>query len=108
MTPLSLVAAILVWQWPEPHQYIWLIAIGVLSTGSLLIGTQALKEGDMNVLLPLDFFKLIWASIIGYVFFSEVPSIYTWIGGSMIFASATYIAYRESKVSNENTVKTAI
>lgn len=108
MTPLSLVAAILVWQWPEPHQYIWLIAIGVLSTCSLLIGTQALKEGDMNVLLPLDFFKLIWASIIGYVFFSEIPSIFTWIGGFMIFASATYIAYRESKVSNENIVKTTI
>ena len=97
MTPMSFAAAVFVWQWPDPRQIIWLIAIGVLSTGSQLIGTQAIKEGDINVLLPLDFFKLIWSSIIGFVFFSEIPSVFTWMGGTMIFASATYIAYRESK-----------
>jgi drug/metabolite transporter (DMT)-like permease len=105
MTPMSLAAAVFVWHWPEPHQIIWLIVIGMLSTGSQLIGTQALKEGDMNVLLPLDFFKLIWSSIIGYAFFSEIPSIYTWLGGTMIFASVTYIACRESKFSKAKTAQ---
>ncbi len=107
MTPMSFAAAAFVWQWPDPHQYIWLIAIGVLSTGSQLVGTQAIKEGDINVLLPLDFFKLIFASIIGFIFFSEIPSIFTWIGGTMIFASATYIAYRESKASRTVVAQTA-
>ncbi len=101
MTPMSLAAAIFVWQWPDPRQIVWLIALGVLSTGAQLIGSQAIKEGDMNVLLPLDFFKLIWSSIIGFVFFSEIPSIFTWAGGAMIFASATYIAYRESKLGRQ-------
>ena len=107
MTPMSLAAAVFVWDWPEPHQIIWLIMIRVLSTGSQLIGTQALKEGDMNVLLPLDFFKLIWSSIISYVFFSEIPGIYTWIGGTMIFAGATYIAFRESKFGRPTAIQTA-
>ena len=43
----------------------------------------------------MDFFRLVWASIFGFVLFAEVPDIFTWIGGIMIFAGATYIAVRE-------------
>ena len=46
--------------------------------------------------MPVDFVRLIWVSIIGYFAFSEVPDLFTWIGGAIIFASALYIAYRES------------
>ena len=57
--------------------------------------TQALKEGEATIVLSLDFFKLIWAAILGYWLFGEHPDRYIWIGGIMIFMSATYIAYRE-------------
>ena len=83
-------------------------AFGVVALiGLAYVGTQAIKEGDINVLLPLDFFKLIFASIIGYLVFSEIPSLFTWIGGTMIFASATFIAYRESKNSRTVFAQTA-
>jgi drug/metabolite transporter (DMT)-like permease len=49
--------------------------------------------------MPLDFTKLIWAALIGYLAFAEVPDIWTWVGGFIIFASSTYIAYRESRVA---------
>ena len=52
----------------------------------------------MSVVLPFDFSRLIWASALGFLFFAEIPSIWTWIGGSMIFAGATYIAIRESRI----------
>jgi drug/metabolite transporter (DMT)-like permease len=35
--------------------------------------------------------------LLGYVLFSEIPDIYTWVGGSMIFVSAVYIAIRAVK-----------
>ena len=62
-------------------------------------GLQAIKIGETNVVMPLDFSKLVWASLIGFVIFAEVPTIYTWIGGAMIFAAALYIAYRESQAA---------
>ncbi len=46
--------------------------------------------------MPVDFVRLIWVSIIGYYAFGEVPDLFTWIGGAIIFSSALYIAYRES------------
>ena len=99
MTPLSLLAALFVWQWPTWTHLLWLAAIGVIVTVSSLVFTQGIKEAEINVVTPLDFFRLIWIAAIGFVFYGEVPTIFTWIGGAMIFASATYIAYRESKLT---------
>ena len=42
---------------------------------------------------------LIWAAILGYLLFAEVPGAFIWLGGAMIFAAATYIAYRENQVA---------
>ena len=99
--PIALIAAMPVWQTPTLMQAGWLAAIGILASLANLTVAQAFKEADLTAVLPLDFTKLIWASIIGFVFFSEIPSIFTWAGGAMIFASATYIAYRESKLGRQ-------
>ena len=98
MTPLSLVPALLVWQWPDGMQWLWLMAMAVLGTGGQWLMTQALKEADTAVVMPFDFFKLIWASILGYAFFAEIPDQFTWLGGAMIFASALYITLREARL----------
>ncbi len=99
MTPLSFFAALFVWQWPTWTHLMWLGTIGLITTAATLGFTQAIKDSAINVVMPLDFFRLIWIAIIGFVFFGEIPTIFTWIGGAMIFSSATYIAYRESVLS---------
>jgi drug/metabolite transporter (DMT)-like permease len=45
--------------------------------------------------MPIDFCKLIWVAVIAYLAFGEVPGLYTWLGGAVIFSSTMYIAYRE-------------
>lgn len=95
LTPLSLIPAVFVWQWPSAEQYPWLILIAALGTSGHLFLNQALKLAETNVVMPVDFVRLIWVSIIGFYVFGEVPDLFTWIGGAMIFASALYIAYRE-------------
>jgi drug/metabolite transporter (DMT)-like permease len=95
--PLSLVQALLVWQWPSPEAWMWLLGIGVIGTASALMMTQAIKEAETSVVMPLFFFQLVWMSVIGFAVFGEIPSVFTWIGGAMIIASGTFIAYRESR-----------
>jgi drug/metabolite transporter (DMT)-like permease len=97
-TPLALMPALFVWQWPDGHQLLWLAGVGIVGTLSGFAVTQALKLAETNVITPLFYLQLVWAAAIGYVFFAEVPSIFTWVGGTMIFSSMAYIAYRESKV----------
>jgi drug/metabolite transporter (DMT)-like permease len=95
MIPLSLVPALFVWQWPAGQEWGWLIAIGVLGGIGQFGMTEALRQADTAVVMPIDFFKLIWVAVIAYLAFAERPDLYTWIGGSVIFASTLYISYRE-------------
>ena len=95
MAPLSLVPALFYWQWQTWEQTAWLIAIGLAGGGGQMAMAEALKLGDTHTIMPVEFVKLIWISIIAYVAFSEVPGLYTWLGGAMIFAATAYIALRE-------------
>ncbi len=95
MTPMSLPPALFYWQWPDAGQLGWLVFIGFMGTIGQLTVVQALKEGETHVVMPIDFTKLIWAALLGYLWFAEIPTLYTWIGGAMIFASTSYIAWRE-------------
>ena len=98
MTPLSLIPASFVWQWPNAEQWVWLVAVGVVGTLSQMAMAQSFRVADATAVLPFDFSKLIWGTLIGFFVFAEVPDVWTWIGGIIIFAGATYIAYRESQL----------
>lgn len=95
--PLSILPAAFVWQWPVGAQWAWLTLIAVAGTVSQLTLTQAFREADTTIVMPVDFTKLIWASAIGFFVFGEVPGLWTWVGGVIIFASVVYIALGERK-----------
>ena len=99
-TPFALIVALPVWRFPSPEQWPWLIAIGFLGSVSQLGFTQAFKEADVTAVLPLDFTRLIWIAIIGYAAFGEIPDVWTWVGGTVIFSAATYIAFREIRAKS--------
>jgi drug/metabolite transporter (DMT)-like permease len=60
MVPLSLVPALFVWRWPVGYEWAWLIAIGMLGGIAQYLMTEALRQADTAVVMPIDFFKLIW------------------------------------------------
>lgn len=93
----SFVPALFVWRTPGLEAWLWLVAIGVLGTLAQILLAQALKDSEPGVVMPLDFLRLIWASALGFLVFAEVPELFVWIGGAVIFASSTYLAYREAK-----------
>lgn len=96
LTVLSLPLAIPVWVTPSTEQLLWLSLIGLLATLGHLAMTGAFKASDATVVFPVDYTRLLWATVIGYLAFGEIPDIWTWIGGTIIFASTTYISYREA------------
>jgi drug/metabolite transporter (DMT)-like permease len=60
---------------------------------------NALKRADTGAVMPLDFSRLVWASLLGFIIFSETPDLWTFIGGGIIVAAASYIIVRESQLS---------
>lgn len=97
MAPIALIPAIFVWQWPTGTQLIGLVALGLLGGGGQMAMTQALRHTETYVSMPFDYLRLIWVSISGYVLFADVPDLYVWIGGTVIFASTAFITMRERR-----------
>jgi drug/metabolite transporter (DMT)-like permease len=101
LTPVTFIAALFVWQWPTLGQLGWLVLVAAFGTVGHLLFNEAFRHADATVLMPLDFTKLIWASLIGFFAFGQIPDLWTWIGGAVIFTSATYISYREHRLSRQ-------
>ena len=70
-----------------------------MAGGAHFTMAMAYNRTDVSALEPFNFIRLIIAALIGYFVFSELPDIWTWVGGAIIIASTTYIARREAILS---------
>ena len=100
MSPVTLAAAAFVWTWPEAADYPWLFAIGALLSGAHFAFMRSIRLADVSALEPVNFTRLVWAAILGFIFFAEIPELRTWIGGLMIICATTYVAHREAVLRN--------
>lgn len=96
MTPLSLLPALPVWQWPSNGVWVWLVLTGLLGTVGHVLLTEAYKRGDVSALTPINFVQLPIVAALAWWLFDEGISRYTVIGAGIIFASTFYIARREA------------
>lgn len=74
----------------------YLIAMGVLATIGQWVGVKALRLGEASVIGNIQYTQLIYAAILGYFIFDEVPDAFTLIGAAVIIGSALYIVHREA------------
>jgi drug/metabolite transporter (DMT)-like permease len=94
----TLVPALFVWQWPTMHDALPLAALAVLGSGGQYMIVRAFAEGEATVVNPIDYSQLIMATIIGFVAFGELPTIWTFVGSAVIIASTLYILFREARI----------
>ena len=64
----------------DGREYLWLALMGTVGTISQLIMTQAFREADATAVLPVDFTRLLWASLFGMLVFHESPELATLLG----------------------------
>jgi drug/metabolite transporter (DMT)-like permease len=97
VTVLSLPMALPNWQAPTSMQWLGFAATGVLGTLAHYSLTRALALSDISATQSLRFLDLVWASILGWLVFADVPTSTTIMGGVIISASTVWVARRESR-----------
>ncbi|REJ84260.1 MAG: DMT family transporter [Acidobacteria bacterium] len=97
MTPMTLLPALAVWRWPDARHWLLLLALGVVGASSQYVMAEGFRLADASTVLPADFTRLIWASVLGWVLFGEIPSGWTYAGASLILGATAFLAYRESR-----------
>jgi drug/metabolite transporter (DMT)-like permease len=93
----SLPLALIDWAWPSMMQWLVFLGSGVLGSVGHYCVTRALKAADATASQTVKFLDLIWMTALGFLVFSDVPTVSTLIGGLVIFAATTWIARREAR-----------
>ena len=60
-----------------------------------MLNIHAYKWGEASVLASLDYVRLLYATLFGYLLFSTLPGTYTWIGAIIIVGASIYTVQRE-------------
>ncbi len=88
--------ALAVWAWPSPMQWAWFLIAGMLGSFGHWCLTRAYVVADISAAQPVKFLDLVWASMLGFAVFGDIPSVTTLVGGSVIIAATIWIARREA------------
>ena len=100
LTIITFVPALFVWSWPEPGQWLQLIAIGVVGAIAHVLATEAYKLDEVTALEPVIFTRLIWAAAIGFFTFGEFPGLWSWAGAAVIIFGAALLMRAEAQSGN--------
>ncbi|MCB1463606.1 MAG: DMT family transporter [Nitratireductor sp.] len=87
--------AIYCWQWPTTQEWILIVLLGVVSYAGQMFNIFGYRYGEASVMASLDYVRLIYAAILGFVFFDQLPGINTWAGAAVIIAASLYTIQRE-------------
>ena len=88
VTFISFFPALFFWRWPPVELWFWLLLLGLGGSFAHIIQTHSYRIGEMTVVEPMSYFRLIWAATFGFLLFGEVPGTWTWIGTVIIVTGA--------------------
>ncbi|GAB3775869.1 DMT family transporter [Ramlibacter monticola] len=97
VTALSLPLAL--WHWQAPGLVHWLLflACGLLGSTAHYCLTRSYATADISATQSVKFLELVWATLIGWIWFADRPSRSTLAGGLVICLSTLWIARREAR-----------
>jgi drug/metabolite transporter (DMT)-like permease len=100
VTPMILVPALWVWTWPNWEELLAMFGVGFFATLNQRFLSRAYAAADATAVLPFEFARLPFAAVIGFVLFRELPDIWAWVGGAVIFSASLYMVRRESRTAH--------
>jgi len=86
---------------PSLTEWGWLALLGVIAAGCHLLVVKATEHAPASVLAPFAYTEFIGAALLGWIFFSDVPSATTWLGTIIIICSGLYVFLRERQLSKQ-------
>lgn len=94
---VMIVPGIYFWQPPTSTEWYLLAAVAVVSYFGQRCNIFAYKHGEASLLASLDYVRLLWATLFGFLVFGHLPGVPTWIGASIVIAAAIFTIYREMR-----------
>ncbi|MBD3897849.1 DMT family transporter [Halomonas sp. ML-15] len=101
LVPLLVTAAMLPWVWQTPWPAHWwgFIGAGIFGIGAMACLTLAFRHAPAALAAPFDYTGMLWAVLLGWWFWGEMPDLWVYIGTAIIIGSGLAIAYHERRTT---------
>lgn len=85
------------WRTPTGMDIYVFVQIAVIGAIGQFLVTEAFRHGEVSLLVPIEYLGLIWATALGYLLWSDVPTLTVLGGAAIIIASSAYIIHHETR-----------
>ena len=76
---------------------LWFVAAGIFNGSAHFCIIEALRTGEASVVAPIRYTALLWAALLGFIVWGELPEIWLWAGAAVIVASSLYMIRAERR-----------
>ena len=94
----SALAAPVFWTPPAWSHLPFFVGIALFSTLGLTFITQGFRIGPASVVAPFDYTGLLWATLLGWLVWQDIPDVLDSLGAVLIVGSGLCIAWRETRL----------
>jgi drug/metabolite transporter (DMT)-like permease len=83
------------WLATSPTEFLMLAAIGVIGGLSHLLLTESYRYAPTSLVAPFDYTAMIWAFLLGYFVFGELPGMFVYAGSAVVVVCGLFVLWRE-------------
>jgi drug/metabolite transporter (DMT)-like permease len=84
-------------RWPTAFDAAMMAAGGIANAAAQYAWTKALLLAPTSAVSPFYYLMLVWAMVIGFVFWGDVPTTALIIGSGVVIASGMFLLWHESQ-----------
>jgi len=86
------------WLMPNWPELAALIVIGICGGVAHILLTESYRLAPASLIAPFDYTSMLWALLLGFVVFGEVPSVLVFVGAGIIAAAGLFVIWRERRL----------
>jgi drug/metabolite transporter (DMT)-like permease len=98
---VGIVAAPFDWTTPPPRDFALLAGLGIVATLAHFAVNRSLKLAPAAVVVPYQYSQIVWAVVLGFIVFGDIPAAHVTVGSLIIIAAGLYIFLREQKLASD-------
>ena len=89
------------WHSPTGSELTKLIALGILGGIAHIFLTESYRHAAASVVAPFDYSSMLWALLLGYWLFGELPDVLVYLGGAIVAGAGLFVIWRERRLGIE-------
>lgn len=95
---LSIPLALMEWRWPAWPDLALLSVMGVAALIAQSCYIKGMSIGDTVAMAPIDYTRLLFALVVGFILFQDVPNPIAMLGAGVVIGSTLFITFREARL----------